>query len=1497
MKKIRQILLTVNCVLAVIVLLPLTAGANNIASSTMHFYGALTDDGGGVYTGTIAATSGEYYVPGGGGEVISTGGGFDVYAKDSGCAFVEGYYATGAWNCSGIDTYLLGSDHDAYPYGGPWGSFYDPDVADYYNYELTLTASSWYLRYNGTVLGNGNATPMSGPMDWVNLYAREGDVGAYISPPADPDANDGDAAAFGAGAGYWDMDWTWGSEAIPLELSGFSVVVTDNGSGQYEVTLTPAAQDLSYTVAPNNLADGPTFDNGQGGKPFGYDPDMPPPVASLQAGPPGFGESCFWSDVQGSAAGGGRDYTSLRLSPKDIFDRSEVTIGELANISYFTKNMDINLIDWQLKIYTESSVKWYGYRINYNRPSNPDNDWHQSSTTGLGISDIYDKVAGTSVPTSTDLDAEKILFVDIIAGYATNSPAVDSYLDGVRIELSNGDNATLNLAARSTVWVDDDYCYNCANDGHTWGFDAFDNIQDGVNAVDGSVVNVAAGTYEEQVVINKNLTLTGAGKDVTVIQSPVALTEYFTTSSNNYPVVYIHDTDNVAVENLTVDGLGRGNGNYRFQGIGFWNAGGSVNNVRLTAVRDTPFSGSQHGVSIYAYNNTGGPYNIEISGVDIDDMQKGGIALNGSGLTANVSNCTVTGNGPTTVTAQNGIQFYGPTGSITNCEVSGMSYIGPDWSASGILLYYPASGMILSNNSVHDCEGALNAYFADNMTMNNNNTFSQNEFVYIWGGDGIAVDNNTFSNNGEALYISDSTNLTVSSNTFNSDNNSVIIDGLADGIAFTENDITNSTYTAVTIQPYNADEPSNISFSNNNIYNNGFGMENTTSNMVNAENNWWGDAMGPKHVMTNPCAGGDEVSDNIDYSPWLDGAYPGGSLRSHNVENITQATTYNCIQEAIDAANNGDAISVLAGTYNETVNVDGFSGLTISGTDKTGVIVQPTSTLDFNVGGYGSARTVVFRVVNSTNIVLENMTMDLDLVKANLVHGILYWDSTGTVNNNILKNLAIPDASGGYYEIGGDYRAPGYSDLNRAEITISDNTFIDTGRLGVVTHDYVNATITGNTFYKTTDDFGYAIEIGGPSTATISGNTIYGFDTPAASDGSESAGIYIENAFTSSITTGIAKNVLVDNNEVYDSQYGMWIGNGYNGFAGDVDISVTLTNNSFHNNVDAAAIIQDEDKENGSSVSVSGGGNILMNNGFSGYYIYSQGDGDITVTLSGETITGHDNGIYVEDNATGLSNSSYSISIDHTSFSGNSSHGINNTVGSFIVNAEMNWWGDASGPYDGSGANEVPPCTGDSATEANNDGTGDEVSDNVDYCPWLIAPDTDGDGFYDEEDNCPAVYNPDQADGDGDGAGDVCDYCVGNGAYDVDGDGTCDGDDNCPDVPNGPDAGSCVQIVSGVLMSTGVVCTNYSQCSQEDLMCELDHVDLNGNSIGDACECYADCNNDGRVDIFDLAIMKNDYNRTDCPCDADLNDDDMVDVFDLLIIKNQYNRNDCPVIP
>jgi len=224
------------------------ANDNTVESSTIYFEGVLTRNADGSYSGTIPAIPGNYYVPGGPGAGISTGGGFDLFAKEGGRAYVDDYYGTGPWNYGGTDTFRIGyfgDSHDAYlseTGGGPWGSFYDPDVPDYYHYQLTLKDNQWYLEFNNNALG----TPMSGNVDWSRMYAYEIDIGSYrgIATPKYP----GRAAANGGGIQAWDMDWTWGSEVIPLEYPGFKIAVTPAADGKYLVSLTPAENPVKKSL-------------------------------------------------------------------------------------------------------------------------------------------------------------------------------------------------------------------------------------------------------------------------------------------------------------------------------------------------------------------------------------------------------------------------------------------------------------------------------------------------------------------------------------------------------------------------------------------------------------------------------------------------------------------------------------------------------------------------------------------------------------------------------------------------------------------------------------------------------------------------------------------------------------------------------------------------------------------------------------------------------------------------------------------------------------------------------------------------------------------------------------------------------------------------------------------------------------------------------------------------------------------------------------------------
>ncbi len=434
------------------------------------------------------------------------------------------------------------------------------------------------------------------------------------------------------------------------------------------------------------------------------------------------------------------------------------------------------------------------------------------------------------------------------------------------------------------------------------------------------------------------------------------------------------------------------------------------------------------------------------------------------------------------------------------------------------------------------------------------------------------------------------------------------------------------------------------------------------------------------------------------YEVWVDDDWNSGSCGGHT----WGVDAFDTIAGAVAVVGPNTLVHVLAGTYDEPLDFDGRTNIGIYGEGSP--LVQPTSTLPWNVGSYGTSRRTCVRVVNSTLINVSGLTFDFSLVKANLVFGLLYWDSTGQIDGNTFQNMSVSDASGGYYEFGSCLRAPGYTDTSRAAITVSGNSFIDCGRVAILAHDYVNLTISDNSFSKTTPDFGYAIEIGSTSVATISGNAIHGYNTPALSDGSNSAGIYIENCFTAAITTPMAKPVAVNYNEIWDCQWALYVGNEWDGYAGDVDIQLTTCGNYLHDNTDGAVAIADEGASAGSSVTASFAADTITDNGDYGVYAFTYGDGSLHLDFATTTITGHAYGLTVED-AVSPSGSAYDVAVINCDLSGNTTLAVDNLTEAATIGATANWWGDASGPYQ--------------ATE-NPGGAGSAISGGVTWTPWYV---------------------------------------------------------------------------------------------------------------------------------------------------------------------------------
>jgi nitrous oxidase accessory protein NosD len=251
------------------------------------------------------------------------------------------------------------------------------------------------------------------------------------------------------------------------------------------------------------------------------------------------------------------------------------------------------------------------------------------------------------------------------------------------------------------LWVDDDSPQTGATG----------RIQEGVDLVPAitGIVHMAPGSYEEQVEIAKPMGLFGSGASSTTVLSPFLLIKNFVTGSNaNKPVIFIHDAEGVSVRGLTVDGQGYGNNNFRFVGIGYSNADGEVDSCSVINIRNYPIDGGQHGIGIYAYRTgtTKGP--ISIKNTSISGFQKGGIVVNGD-YDALIENCSVTGYGPSTFIAQNGIQIgYGGTGRLAGDTVTGVSYTPATYASSGILLQDGTGAVECTGNAVADCQIGIN---------------------------------------------------------------------------------------------------------------------------------------------------------------------------------------------------------------------------------------------------------------------------------------------------------------------------------------------------------------------------------------------------------------------------------------------------------------------------------------------------------------------------------------------------------------------------------------------------------------------------------------------------------------------------------------------------------------------------------------------------------------------------------------------------------------------
>lgn len=268
----------------------------------------------------------------------------------------------------------------------------------------------------------------------------------------------------------------------------------------------------------------------------------------------------------------------------------------------------------------------------------------------------------------------------------------------------------------------------------------------------GDTINVAAGTYTEQLVISKNLTFTGAGVGNTIVQAPAALTVDATlppgSGGQATAVVKIDSAAVVSITGFTIEGPGStGCGSI---GYGVFVGGGAsltFNNDSIADIRDNPAGGCQNGVGIrVGAQSTGQTGTLSMSNSSVVNFQKGGIVVDNVGSSATLTGNTVTGLGPVGI-ASNGIQISrGATATVTNNTITNLQCniapptCGADPTAnaqSAGILFYDAGNVTASGNTVSGNDTGVQVYNdtttgIGTLTLNNN-TLSNNlyENVYV----------------------------------------------------------------------------------------------------------------------------------------------------------------------------------------------------------------------------------------------------------------------------------------------------------------------------------------------------------------------------------------------------------------------------------------------------------------------------------------------------------------------------------------------------------------------------------------------------------------------------------------------------------------------------------------------------------------------------------------------------------------------------------------------
>ncbi|MCK4614445.1 MAG: right-handed parallel beta-helix repeat-containing protein, partial [Thermoplasmata archaeon] len=669
----------------------------------------------------------------------------------------------------------------------------------------------------------------------------------------------------------------------------------------------------------------------------------------------------------------------------------------------------------------------------------------------------------------------------------------------------------------------------------------------------------------------------------------------------------------------------------------------------------------------------------------------------------------------------------------------------------GIHLYYSDYNTISNNNISNNNRGGIYLRYSDNNTLSNNNiSNNDDDGINVKSSNNNILSNNNISNNNRnGIYLRYSDYNTLTNNTCNSNNHNGIY-----LITSNHNTLTNTTILGNRIGIYLHRSSSNNIAHYNNIFNNTEYGINATDNdgcTINATYNWWGHETGPYHPTNNSEGKGDNVTDYVEFDPWLtapvgeeepeenrtwyvDDDAPGGGDGS-------EERPFNKIQDGVDAAEDGDTVYIQEGTYCENIEVYNQINLIGKGSGVTfidGTGLDSDYILDLNADNIA---------IDSISIINNEQETDTGGIRI-----------SSDVRECRIENCTLSGNENAIYVTGRNHRiANDLIEQNQNGIWIADkaNCSIDScivkDNTGYGVYITNNANLRDNrlsgngmNFYLPAWPWGsYFPDM--DETNVINGKPVFyrtnyndsviDVDDWSVIYLSESSNVVIRDGTLGDNAFGIflwrVEDITIENVKTNNTRRGLYV------FAGR---GIDIRNCEFSNSSEAGAYVTARyvnmtyckffDGKSSRGLHLNDGrdegyttvenctfhnwstgltihrhnNNVFSHNQFSqcGNGIFESGSNDNTFTYN--RIVDCDVGLHVYHPGTG--GSGYTI-VRNNNIHGNAEYGLDHTNPDQTVDARYNWWGDPSGPYH---------------EDDNPDGQGDEVADDVDFSNWLGYP-------------------------------------------------------------------------------------------------------------------------------------------------------------------------------